>query len=159
MATTILGISPGTRIIGIGVIQNGELVEWQVKTFKGSWSQEKLSLILGMIQGLCEFFSVDTIALKAVSPLRSSPHLVKLTNQIITLSDNIQVSLLQLSIHDLKWNAGRHGKNSIAELMEFMTEQYPVLKRAYLKERNNLNPYYLKMFEAIAAAHYADDEK
>lgn len=159
MATTILGISPGTRIIGIGVIQNGELVEWQVKTFKGRWSQEKLTLILGMIQSLSEFFNVNTIALKSVSPLRSSPHLLKLTNQIIALSEKIQVSLVQLSIHDLKWKAGSHGKNSIGELMEFMTEQYPVLKRAYLKERNNLNPYYLKMFEAIAAAHYVDDEK
>lgn len=152
MATTILGISPGTRIMGLGVVQNGELVEWQVKSFKGSWSKEKLKLILEAIENLCAHFHVTDVALKVISPLHSSKNLLVLTDRISELAKKNKVRLNKFTMQDLKKKAGDQGKNSMNDLMESITHKYPVLKREYLKERNNLNPYYLKMFEAIAAA-------
>lgn len=152
MATTILGISPGTRIMGLGVIRNGELVEWQVKSFKGSWSKEKLSLIAETIGSLCDHFQVTDMALKVVSPLRSSRNLLTLTNQITELAKKHKIRVYRFTVQDLRLKTGLRGKRSIDELMEQITQKYPVLKREYTKERNNLNPYYLKMFEAIVAA-------
>jgi len=52
----------------------------------------------------------------------------------------------------LKRNTSSNRKYTKGDLMEFITEKYPVLRKQYLKEKNNLEPYYLKMFEAIAAA-------
>lgn len=152
MATTILGISPGTRIMGLGVVQNGELMEWQVKSFKGSWSKEKLKLILETIENLCDHFQVTDVALKVVSPLHSSKNLLVLTDRISELAKKNKVRLYKFTMQDIKRKAGDQRKNSMNDLMESITHKYPVLKREYLKERNNLNPYYLKMFEAIAAA-------
>ena len=150
MAMTILGISPGTRTMGIGVIQDGELVEWQVKSFKGSWSKEKLSLIVETIASLCDHFQVTDVALKVVSPLRSSRNLLTLTNRITEMSKKHKIHISRFKVQDIRLKNGLHGKRSMDELMEHITQKYPVLKREYLKERNNLNPYYLKMFEAIA---------
>lgn len=152
MATTILGISPGTRIMGLGVVQNGELVEWQVKSFKGSWSKEKLKLILEAIENLCAHFQVTDVALKVISPLHSSKNLLVLTDRISELVRKNKVRLYKFTVQDLKQKVGDLGNNSMNDLMESITHKYPVLKREYLKELNNLNPYYLKMFEAIAAA-------
>lgn len=149
---TILGISPGTRTMGLGVIRNGELVEWQVKSFKGSWSKEKLKLILETIENLCDHFQVTDVALKVVSPLHSSKNLLVLTDRISDLAKKNKVRIYKFTGQDLKQKVGSQGKNSLNDLMESITHTYPVLKREYLKERNNLNPYYLKMFEAIAAA-------
>lgn len=156
MATTILGISPGTRTMGVGVIQNGELVEWQVKIFKGRWSKEKLDIIMKNIQSLCDHFQVTDVALKVVSPLRSSRNLLTLTNRITELAEKHKIRISRFTVQDLRLKIGLHGKRSMDELMEHITQKYPVLKREYLKERNNLNTYYLKMFEAIAAARLVD---
>ncbi|MBX7109625.1 MAG: crossover junction endodeoxyribonuclease RuvC [Chitinophagales bacterium] len=156
MASTILGISPGTRIMGLGVIQNGELVEWQVKTFKGSWSKEKLRLIIDNIQSISDHFKVSVIALKVVSPLRTSKNLLNLTKGIMETAEKNKIRLSRFTGQDLKLRAEPAEKHSSSDLMEFVLDKYPVLKREYLKERNNLNPYYFKMFEAIAAALIAE---
>lgn len=155
MVMIILGISLGTRILGLGVIRNGELVEWQVKCFKGSWSNDKLSSIIGNIQSLCDHFKISDMALKVVSPLRSSKNLLTLTKEIIEITEKDKIRLSKFTTQDLKLRAGPREKHSMNDLLEFVMEKYPVLKREYIKERNNLNPYYLKMFEAIAAAHIA----
>ncbi|MBK6484068.1 MAG: hypothetical protein IPG01_13285 [Chitinophagaceae bacterium] len=159
MALTILGISPGTRIMGLGAIRNGELLEWQVKTFKGSWSKEKLNVIMETIVSLCDHYQVTDLALKIVSPLRSSKNLVILTNRISEMAEKNKIHLSRFTVHDLKLKAGPNSKHSVDDMMEFITEKYPVLKREYIKERNNLNPYYLKMFEAIAAALIAEKKR
>jgi len=159
MASIILGVSPGTRIMGLGVIQNGELVEWQVKTFKGPWSKDKLSFIIGSIQDLCDHFRVSDMALKVVSPLRSSKNLLLLNKGIIEIAEKSKIPLSRFNGEDLKLKEGLQEKHSMNDLMEFVMEKYPVLNREYIRERNNLNPYYLKMFEAIAAALIVDRKR
>lgn len=68
------------------------------------------------------------------------------------MAEKNKIHLSKFTVHDLKLKAGPNGKHSVDDMMEFITEKYPVLKREYIKERNNLNPYYLKMFESITAA-------
>lgn len=56
-------------------------------------------------------------------------------------------TLTELKAHSC--TTRRHTKD---ELMDCIAEKYPILRKLYLKERNNQRPYYQKMFEAIAAA-------
>ncbi len=158
MATTILGISPGTRSLGIGILRNTELIEWQVKTFKGRWSKEKMNMILDSIQSLIEHFKITEVAFKEVSPLRSSRNLIELTKQITVLAKKRQMLISLFTIQDLKQSIESNGKHTRDGLIEFVFEKYPMVKREYHKERNNLNPYYLRMFEAIAAAYISSRE-
>lgn len=152
MVTTTLGISPGTRSIGIAVLANDDLIEWQVKCFKGKWSKEKMLLIVKAVEKLCDHFRIDALAVKEVSPLRCSANLTNLAKSLNTLARKRKLLCSRYTLDDLKRNLSPNGKHSLEELMEFITEKYPILRREYLKERNNLTPYYLKMFEAITAA-------
>jgi Holliday junction resolvasome RuvABC endonuclease subunit len=156
MAATILGISPGTRSFGIGVLDGGELIEWQVKTFKGRWSKEKMKGIVSMLEEICIHFRISQIAIKEVSPLRSMKNVRMLTSQIIAMAEKKGIKIFRFTLNDLKRSAGLHGRETRDKVMEFVALKYPVLKKEYLKERNNLNPYYLRMFEAIAAARLVD---
>lgn len=152
MAITILGISPGTRTIGIAVLKDYDLIEWQVKTYRGRWTKEKLKLIIGSLEKLCDHFRIDGVALKETSPLRSSSGLILLTKSILDVAHKKNLTASLYTLDDLKRGSSSTWKHTKDELMEFITEKYAVLRKEYLKERNSLRPYYLKMFEAIAAA-------
>lgn len=152
MVVTILGISAGTRTIGIAVLRGDDLIEWQVKTFKAQWSKEKLKSILQTVDGLIEYFKVDALALKETSPVRSSANLKKVIQSMIELARKKRIKYSRYSLDDLKQQSSSNWKNTKDDLMEFIAEKYPILRKEYLKERNNVRPYYLRMFEAIGAA-------
>lgn len=148
----LLGISPGTRVIGLAVIHKGELVEWKVKTFKEMWSKCKRMVILRTIDRLCEYHRIQVIAIKKIDPLRSSPQLDALVAAIIRQSGRHRIKVRQYSLSDLDYNQ-RSGKQRTKDgLSEHVVEKHPELRKKYIRERNNRTEYYTKMFEAIAIA-------
>ena len=149
----ILGISPGTRTMGLAVIRNGELIEWQVKTFKGTWSKDKLKHILGAIRKICDYFDVNAITLKKVDPIRSSAQLELLTDHLTAWTKKNTMRVATYSIHDLNAYTGRKQRNLHHAISEHVLEIYPALRQEYMKERNNECEYYSKMFEAVLCAH------
>ncbi len=157
----ILGISPGTRTMGLSVIHNGELIEWRVKTFKGPWSKEKLAHIFRVIENMRAYFGISVVAIKKVDPLKCSPQLLRLTDHIMVKAKKKGVRTAMYSIHDLYVITGkkeRHLHNAIAE---YVLGIYPGVRGEYMKERNNRREYYAKMFEAVLCAHmqYEKDNK
>jgi len=159
MGPIILGISPGTRLLGIAVFRNRELVEWQVKSFKQHWSVSKLEAILRVIEQYVEHYQVKTIAMKITSPAHASPGLQLLTKKIVQRARQQGIIIFPFTLHDIKCMLQRNQKQSRYALMEFLAEKYPILRKAYLKEMNNENPYYLPMFEAIAVARLVHSER
>ena len=158
MAKALLGISPGTRIIGLAVIYKGELIEWKVKTFKESWSLQKRKAILNAIDRLCDYHCIQTIAVKKVDPLRSSPPLEKLVGAIESLAQRRQIQVWQYALSDLDYDLRTGRKLTKGNLSEQVAEKHPQLRNTYLKEQNNRKEYYTKMFEAIAMAERCRDE-
>ena len=149
---TLLGISPGTRILGLAVLRNGELVEWRVKTYKEKWTKEKQAAILSLIEKLCDYYGVQAMAVKKIDPLKSSKQSEKLQKAIISLAESKHLSLAQYSLSDLDYDVRTGSKQTKGDLSEDVAERHPELKKEYLKERNNRREYYTKMFEAIAMA-------
>ena len=64
MLQNMLGISIGTRSIGIAVIRRGHLLDWQVKSFKGKMNQQKLYMISGAVLKLIRENSSKEVILK-----------------------------------------------------------------------------------------------
>ena len=152
MAGALLGISPGTRVIGIAVIIKGELVEWKVKSFKEKWSKEKCRAILSIINRLIEHYDVTILSIKKIDPLRSSPQLEALVASIEKLGGVRRIAVRKFSLSDLDY-ANRSGKrDGKVKLTERLVKKHPELKHEYFKEQNNRREYYIKMFEAIAIA-------
>lgn len=157
MAKAILGISPGTRIIGLAIIRNGELVEWKVKTFKEMWSSEKRKAILKTIDRLCEYHNVGILSLKKVDPLRSSSAVDKVVAAIIRQAERQRIKVVQYALSDLDYDLATGKPQNKDKLIASVAAKHPELRHAYQKERNNRREYHTKMFEAIAMAeHYKE---
>jgi hypothetical protein len=154
----ILGISPGTRVVGIAVLLNGELIEWKVKTFSERWSSEKRKAILETVKALCAYHNIGLLSIKKVDPLRSSKELDRLIRSLVKQAkrQEIKVRLFALSQLDYGMRSGR--RQTKRRLSEDVVERYPEVKHEYLKERNNRQEYYTKMFEAIALAENLDGQ-
>ena len=149
---TILGISPGTRVIGLAVIIKGELVEWRVKSFKDTWSTDKKSVILTVIERLIAHYDVSELALKKVDPLKSSRELDLLIRSIEKMTEKKRIRLTQFSLSQLEFDQRSGKRDGKKQLTEKLVEKHPELRKEYLRERNNRTEYYTKMFEAIAIA-------
>ena len=153
MATkALLGISPGTRVIGLAVMHKGELIEWKVKTFKDAWGKDKQKAILATITRICEYYSVGVISIKKVDPLRSSPQLDRLVAAIVKQAQRNRLKVQLYSLSDLDYEKRTGEKQTKNILTEHVAEKHPELRKKYLRERNNRTEYYTKMFEAIAMA-------
>ena len=146
----LLGISPGTRVLGFAVLYKGELVEWKVKSFKEMWSVGKRKAILDTIDRICDYYGVDMVSIKKIDPFRSSPQLDVLIAAIVKQAEKNRLKVRLYSLSDLDYDL-RTGKKKDA-LSEQVATKHPMLKKTYLRERNNRTEYYTKMFEAIAMA-------
>ncbi len=91
---TTLGISLGTRSIGLAVFRDGELIDWKVQCFKGYWSAAKCSLIAGTVRKHIKLYAPDSIALKTPAEARPSKNLRQLTGIL-----NRQITREQLPLH------------------------------------------------------------
>ena len=157
MAKALLGISPGTRVVGLAVIQKGVLVEWKVKTFKEMWSGDKRRAILGTIDRICEYHAIQVLALKKIDPLKSSPQLDRLITSILKRAKRNGIRVYQYSLSDLDYDLQTGKNKNKSELTEKVANKHPEVQKEYLLERNNRKEYYTKMFEAIAMAEQYKD--
>ena len=155
----ILGISSGTRSIGLAVIRNGELVDWNVKTFKGEWSKDKLKYIMHKLESICDYCQVTTIALKKVDPSKGSRPLEVLTAHIAKLACGKRIPIVAYSIYDLHSVTDERYRSAKKSIGEYVLDTYPRLRQEYLKERNNKREYYTKMFEAVLCAHLRNEKE
>ena len=151
---TILGINPGARYLGLAVFRGSELRDWRIKVTKGRWSNEKYRKIMEILSGFVEQYSPDVFAIKRLNPSRSSVGLDRLVRKIIALSEKKGIRVYQYGIKELETffdSAGRSNKKKMAEII---VSEYPVLYCELAKERNNRNPYHLRVFEAVALGSF-----
>lgn len=147
---TILGINPGAKYMGIAVFRGPELRDWRIKVTKGEWSNEKYRKTMKILSEFIEQYRPDVLSVKRLNPSRSSIGLDRLVQKIIALSENKGMKVHQYGIKELEaffYSEGRSNKRKMAEII---TSEYPVLHCELNLERLNKNPYYLRMFEAVA---------
>ncbi|WP_345078706.1 hypothetical protein [Nemorincola caseinilytica] len=156
MATgTVLGISPGTRALGLSVIRQGELVDWRVRSFNGAWSQQKHDRILSAITRFQKEYSADVVAIKQIDLLRSSPELRSLAMSIARQAKRRSCKVVIRSLDDLDYERRTAKRKS---LTKEVARKYPEMYEEYRREQANRTEYYTRMFEAVAIADYGDDE-
>lgn len=147
---TILGISPGTRYIGIAFLRNGILYDWKIKSYKGIWSEEKLLKVMSYIESVIEAHVVEHIACKVPHIGRSSFGLKLLIEKITSIAEKYNAKLHLYTIKELKdlFTAGLENKSA---LVRYLADNLPELRHLLTKELRNKNVYYVKVFEAIAS--------
>jgi hypothetical protein len=152
MADVILGISIGTRTMGMAMIKDDLLCEWRIKSLQGAWSNRKLKLTLKYIERYIYNHEVACIALKAPHHSRSSKGLRQISSGIQTIADKHGLSIACYSIEELKLFCNTGSSTNKITLRNYVVEQYPHLAYEFNRELIIKNPYYDKVFAAIVAA-------
>ena len=147
---TILGISPGTRYIGVAVLRNGDLHDWKVKSCKGTWSDEKLEKAVRYIEKLIISHVISHIACKVPHDSRSSHGVNAIIEKIKEVALEYKIKFELYTIDDLKNLFKMHFANRYI-LSEHVTRRYPELTSIFLRERKNKHKYHIRVFEALAA--------
>ncbi len=147
MEGSVIGVSLGTRLAGIAIIKNQELIVYKVKVFKGAWSKQKQNAILRLFDKLYDHYDAKCLAIKLVSPLHSSKAVDGLIKSAIERANKKGIKVMRFSLDEIRRLLGLNKRQS---LNEYVAGKYIELRREYEVEQNSFNKYYTKMFEAIA---------
>jgi len=149
---TIIGINPGTRYLGIAVFEGPELLDWRIKILKGKWSKEKMKRAVEIISEFIERYGPAVLAIKKLHPSRRSWNLAQLAAKIKEFSKRKGLRVYQYSIKNLEDFFIEEGKLNKKNLAELIASEYPALFHELQKEKAHKNPYYIRVFEAVALA-------
>lgn len=149
----ILGISPGTQHVGVAVIKEERLTHSKVQTFRGSWSDAKRKAIMYFLNQSIDGNKVVGVAIKIPDELPVSEAYIQLLGAMNALFERKGIKAVYYTLADLKKHYCPDRKINKAVLAECVAAKYPDLHFELRKEQSNGNPYYHKVFEAVAAAH------
>ena len=147
--TTILGISPGTRRVGIAILENKSLVDWQTLSFPKPWTDAKVEDITEAIKSIILYHRITHVALKVPPKHKTTPNLILVLKALKRLFKRQKVHLTVYSISELKNYCQQSNKDKMAE---FISKKEPYLDRIYRKNLISQVKYYTPVFEAISAA-------
>lgn len=143
-----LGISPGTKEVGLAVLRGIELLYWRHKSFKGEWSKEKLEKILTAIQKISKQYEVTNWAIKIPDSRKGSPALDEAMAGIKKLSKDSKVKAIEYSLNDLKEQFVGTSKSGKKDLVAIVGMYDELMKKGRLWDEK----YYIKVIESIALA-------
>lgn len=147
----VLGISLGTRHIGIAVVNNGELIDWQVCNFPQKWSAQKLKYILQAFEKHINRNKVQAVAVKIPDVLPVSVGFMQLVGGLNVLLERKRIQTQYCTLSELKQHFCPNVKANKARLADCILEKYPDLHHYKHSSRNIF--YYSRVFEALAAAY------
>jgi len=150
-SVTILAINPGTKYVGIAIFQTSDLVYWGIRVLKGKWSQEKMRNIETALQNHINKYHVNLLVLKKLHSSRSSKNLNYLVKSIERLATKKGIELSFYSLNDVKKFLAVGMKTNKMGIAGIVTARYPFLIHELEKEKKHKHPYFVRMFEAIAA--------
>ncbi len=148
----VLGISPGTQSMGIAVLKEGRLAHWKIQKFQGAWDHKKRRTIVHFLSQQISRNKVEAIAVKIPDVLPISDGYIQLLGAMNVLFERKGIKAVYYTLSDLKKHYCLEKKINKKALTECIVAKHPELLLEYRKEQNNRNPYYHKLFEAVAVA-------
>jgi len=105
---------------------------------------------MSVISDLTGHHRPNVLSLKEPHPSRSSANLDRVVSRIRELSKRKGLRICQYSMEELGSFFCPGERINRSDLMEIIAEKYPVLAHELDRERTIINPYYVRMFEAVA---------
>jgi RNase H-fold protein (predicted Holliday junction resolvase) len=146
----MIGLSLGTRVIGLAIVKQGRLEFWGTKVFTGAWSARKLVHILNTLETYIKNYNIGCIFIKRPESPQTSEGLEELIDGVKALAKRLHVAFREYSLSDLKNYC--NGAETKKEVISYILIHYPeVGKGIHFTTRNT--PYHLKCIEAVAMVH------
>jgi hypothetical protein len=150
----VLGISLGTRLSGIAVLEGGRLVSWNTHSFKDAWTEEKARDIASVYERYVKTHNVTAVVIKV-------PPLSHFTDTLFAILEQMQEfvvthgCMVQIRTQkDVKDELP--GIRNKKDLMLHAVATYPELSDVRDRELASRNKkYHTKMFEAVIVAYLA----
>lgn len=147
----ILGISLGTRILGVAIVNGRELRLWRTKRWKQRWSPQKRDALVGYLDSLIKQYRIAAIGVKVPPRGHFSHGLLELVSEMSKAGVVNRIPMKTFRIQELKKLCSQDSLNRDG-MMRCIIQRFDFLQSHYLKEQSNKHSYHVKMFEAILAA-------
>ncbi|OJW82310.1 MAG: hypothetical protein BGO69_17120 [Bacteroidetes bacterium 46-16] len=154
-----LGISPGSRHIGIAVLYNRELITWRVHTFRGKWSDAKRKAMLATLEKLFASYDIKAVAVKVPDKLPDSFSFGQVLGVINVLCERKGIKARYCRLSDIKRQFSSNGQVTKASIVSYLVHKYPELTTEYRREERNQSKYYIRVFEALAVSLCTEGEQ
>ena len=145
-----LAVNPGSRYVGIAVFHGVELVDWAVRSVREKSPEVKLGQMKSILSEIAETHGVNCLVIKSLHPARSSEYLNQLT---VTLKDWAKGDghvVQEYTVKEVETFLLPSGRLNKRLLMEGVAAIHPFLFPELEGEKENRNPYLVRMFEAVA---------
>jgi hypothetical protein len=149
----ILGISLGTRFMGMAVMYDGELTDFRVRTFYKAWTAEKQGEMIQVLRKVVDRYGITRIVVKSPRPSHCSQNIQELLRDIQRVSAERGIQVATCTITVLKQRYMGAGRGNKQALVQAIVQKYPQHRQLAViagKKRSHRTLSYVKLFEAIA---------
>ena len=145
-----LALNPGSRYVGIAVFHGPELVDWAVRSIREKSPEARLDQLKSILSEIAETHSVNCLVIKSLHPSRSSEYLSQLTGTLKEWAKEEHHAVREYTIKEVETFLLPSGRLNKHLLMEGVASSHPFLFPELEEEKQNRNPYLIRMFEAVA---------
>jgi hypothetical protein len=157
MAT--LGISTNTRLLGLAIINQGRLEEYAIQLHKSSWSAWKANMIVTSLEPCVRQYCITSVVLSIPHEHHQTKEIKFLLSRIQQYFERQKMPVYRQAVQTFHSLYPPGQKKTKKALMQALCLRYPQLTYCHKKELRNKNKYYIKVFEAVAAATLHDQGK
>lgn len=147
----VLGISANSRVLGLAIVHNNQLIDFKVRLHKSGWTDAKARKMIAGLHSSIQEHSISRVALT----IPHAHYTTKETQALITkIKAHCHKKKIRVSTCDQAalYSLCEASKAKKKALMKAMVNRYPELIIQCRKELRNKNRYYHKLFEAVGAA-------
>ena len=149
---TIIGISPGSRYIGVAVLRGCELRDWRIKVIRAKTDEERMSNLRSVFSKLLIWYRPNLVAMKSVHKSRGSNALRTVVESVRGITREHVLPLEEYSLETIKQKVGQRVSKSKRQMSIELATTYPSLQKL-LKDLVDSKTYYqIRVFEAVAVA-------
>lgn len=149
-----LGISTNTRLIGLAIINHhNSLVDYSIHLHKSSWSPSKANMIVtSSLEPCVRQYCIKSVVMSIPHAHHQTEAFKHLVSCIKEYFKTKKIPVYEETPETLYSLCPQGQKKTKKVLMQTLTLQHPQLSLCYHKEMRNKKRYYIKVFEAVAAA-------
>jgi len=148
----VLGLSTNTRLLGIAIIEEGQLSDYSIRLFKASWSPSKATRIITSLEPCVRQYSIKKVVLSTPRKFHQTEAYKYLVKRLCRYFERKGIPVIQEVSDSILSLCATNEKKGKKSLMKALCVRYPELKYCHDRELRNKNKYYHKLFEAVAAA-------
>lgn len=148
----ILAIDPGTKEVGVAVLEKSDLIYYAVKTIRDRSSALKvLSQIANLTQGLVASYGPDYVAIEKTFMIQKSAALLNVAaEEIKSVARSLQLPTFEYSPSTIRKFVCQDGSAKKRDVAIVIANKYPELSR-HLRTLNKWDEiYYANIFNAVA---------